>query len=214
MRPLTLKEPKPLLKINGKAIIDYVYESIPEEVDEVIVVVRYMGDKIKSHISENWRRKNIHFATGSDKGTAYSFLAASKYLKNERFLFLYGDEVPDPRDVKRCLNKDLSVLVFKSANPRANGIAYLREDGTIGEIVEKPNNPKSNMAVDGVMVINTDIFNYIPIRTKGEYYFSTMIDKFVEEHKVYPVMSTNFIGDVTKPEDLERVGELLKQRNE
>jgi UDP-N-acetylglucosamine diphosphorylase / glucose-1-phosphate thymidylyltransferase / UDP-N-acetylgalactosamine diphosphorylase / glucosamine-1-phosphate N-acetyltransferase / galactosamine-1-phosphate N-acetyltransferase len=214
MRPLTLHIPKPLLKISGKAIIDYAYESLPAEIEEVIVVVKYLSDQIKAHIRKNWSKKKVEFARGSDRGTAFSFLAARKYLHNEKFLFLYGDEVPDPRDVKNCLKKNLSILVFKSTNPRANGIAYLRKNGTIKGIVEKPDDPSSNTAIDGVMVLNTDIFDYMPLKTRSEYYFSTMIDKFVLEHNVYPVKSISFIGDVTTPKDLRRVGKLISLRNE
>lgn len=214
MMPLTLKTPKPLLKVNGKAIIDYVLESFTPEIDEVIIVVKYLGNQIKKHIGKENRSKRIKYVLGSVKGTAYSFIAAKKYLKNERFLFVYGDEIPNPRDVKNCLSKDLSVLVFKSKNPRANGIAYLRKDCTIKKIVEKPKKPKSDLAVDGVMVLNTNIFDYAPAFTNNEYYFSTMVGSFVHEHKVHSVKAINFIGDLTTPQDLERVGNILKSRHE
>ena len=214
MRPLTLKTPKPLLKVNGTPIIDYVLESFPPEIDEVIVVVKYLGGQIKSHIGKKNRGKKIRYVLGSDKGNAYSFMAANKYLDNERFLFVYGDEIPDPRDVKNCLTRDLSVLVFKSQNPEANGIAYLRKDGTIGRIVEKPKKPRSDDAVDGVMVLNTDIFSYTPAFTKGEYYFSSMVGSFVRDHKVFSINARDFIGDITTPHDLVRVGKILRARHQ
>ena len=72
----------------------------------------------------------IKYVTGSDKGNAYSFLATEKYLKDERFLLMYGDEIPNPSDVEECLEKDLSILTF---------------DGGI---------------YNGVMVLNTDIFEH------------------------------------------------------
>lgn len=214
MRPLTLKTPKPLLKVNGKPIIDYVFVALPKEIDEVIVVTKYLGNQIKEYLGDEHLDKKVHYASGSDKGSAYSFIAAKKYLENERFLFVYGDEIPDPKDVKNCLTKDLSILVFKSQNPQANGIAYLKKDGTIKKIIERPKNPKSNLAINGVMVLNTDIFNYKPSFTKGEYYFSTMVGLFVRDHKVYPVDARNFIGDLTAPQDLNRVGNIFKSRHE
>lgn len=213
MRPLTLKNPKSLLKVNGKAIIDYTLEALPPEITEVIIAVRYLRSKIKKHVGTKNRGRRVRYVMGSDRGTAYSFIAAKKHLKNERFLFVYGDEIPDPLNVKNCLAKDLSILVFKSRNPQANGIAYLRKDGTIKRIIEKPKKPKSNLAVDGVMVLNTDIFTYLPSLIKGEYYFSTMVGSFVSDHKVHPVNAKNFIGDLSAPQDLDRVGNILKSRN-
>lgn len=131
MMPLTKTIPKPLLKVNGKCLIDYVYESIPKEIDEVIVVVKYLKDQIIEHMaSKNGRR--IRFVEGSDKGSAYSFLATRKCLKRERFLLIYGDEMPSAKNVQGCLNEDLSILTYNF------GIK------------------------DGVMVLNTDIFKCHP----------------------------------------------------
>lgn len=212
MQPLTLKTPKPLLKVNGKAIIDYVLESLPAEIDEIIIVVKYLGIQIKKHVGQKKLGVNVRYVLGSDKGSAFSFIAAKKHLKNERFLVVYGDELPSQEDVANCLKKDLSILTFKSQNPQTSGIASLKRDGTIKRIVEKPKNPKSNLAANGVMVINTDIFTYSPTSTKGEYYLSALVDSFVHNHKVFPVNARSFIGDLTTPQDLIRVGKVLKAR--
>ncbi|MBI2405389.1 nucleotidyltransferase family protein [Candidatus Gottesmanbacteria bacterium] len=210
MRPLTLKTPKPLLKVNGKSIIDYVLGSFGPEIDEVIIVVKYLGSQIKKYIGEKNRGMKVRYALGSVKGSASSFMATKKYLKSERFLLIYGDEIPDPIDVKNCLAKDLSILVFTSKNPQANGIAFLKKDGTIRKIIEKPKSPKSNLAVDGVMVLNTDMFDYKPQMTRGEFYFSTMVGLFVRDHNVFAVNARDFIGDLTTPSDLARVEKLLR----
>ena len=214
MRPLTLTIPKPLLKVNGKPIIEYILESFPPQIDEVIIVVKYLGFQIKKHLGNKYRNLKIKYAQGSDKGTAYSFLAAKIYLHNERFLLVYGDEIPDPIDVQNCLAKDLSILTFKTQSPQACGIAYLRKDGTIVKIIEKPQKSKSDLAVDGVIVLNTDIFNYLPQLTKGEYYFSTLVGSFVRDYPVVPVLARNFIGDITSPHDLMRVRRLLRLRHQ
>ncbi|MCX6704105.1 MAG: nucleotidyltransferase family protein [Candidatus Woesebacteria bacterium] len=212
MRPLTLKTPKPLLKVNGKPIIDYALESFPPEITEVIIAVKYLGSKIRRHVGKKNRGMIVRYVLGSDKGTAYSFMAAKKYLKNERFLFVYGDEIPDKTDVANCLKKDLSILTFKSKNPQVNGIAYLSKDGSIRKIVEKPKSSKSNLGVDGVMVLNTDIFKYMPKLSRGEFYLSTMVGLFVRSHKVFPVKAKNFIGDIASPADLIRTGKILLAR--
>ncbi len=211
MRPLTLTTPKPLLKVNGKPIIEYVLASLPPQINEVIIVVDYLGNQIKEYIGKKNLKLKVTFVTGSNKGSAYSFMVARKYLSNERFLVVYGDEIPNPTDIKNCLTKELSILTFISHKPHAHGIAYLRKNGTIGSIIEKPKNPPSNLAIDGVMVVNTDIFTHItPSFITGEYYFSTLVGLFVRDHKVYPIPAQDFIGDITTPDDLLRVGKLLR----
>ncbi len=128
MMPLTADTPKPLLKVNGKPIIDYIFEVLPEEIDEVVVVVKYLGDKIKRHLRKR-KGVKITFVTGSSKGNAQSFLKAA-HLLDERFLLIYGDEIPMRTNVVNCLKEDLSVLTY--------------DEGVY----------------DGVMVLNADIVNY------------------------------------------------------
>jgi len=209
MRPLTLKTPKPLLKVNGKAVIDYILESFPPEIDEIIIVIRYLGVMIKKHLGISYHGVKIRYISSRTKGTGPDFMTTKKYLSDERFLFIYGDEIPNPADIKNCLKKDLSILIFKPKNPSACGMAYLRKNGTIKKIIEKPKRTTSRLAVDGVMVLNTDIYKRKPALTKGEYYFSSMVDLFVRDHKVFPVRSKNFIGDFTTPADLVRVEKAL-----
>lgn len=214
MRPLTFSEPKPLLKINGKPLIDYIIDSLTPEITEIIIVIRYLGDKIKDHLGNEYKDRRIFYIEGSDKGNAYSFLAAKPFINNERFMFIYADEFPNPKDVSNCLKHDLSVTVFESKNPKAHGLAYLNQDGSIKQIIEKPENPESNLAVDGIMVLNEKIFNYRAIsHPNGEFYFTSLLDQFVKEHKVWPVKTSGFIGDITTPLDLDRVGKLLLSPN-
>lgn len=213
MQPLTFKAPKPLLKINRRPILDYIFDSFPADITEVVIVVKYLGDMIKTKLGSKYRGRKIYFAEGSDKGTAYSFLSARPLIKkNERFLFVYGDEIPHPRDVKNCMKKELSVLVFESRKPKAHGIVILKKNGSILEVIEKPDKPKSNLAIDGAMVLNDRIFNYRPLpNSKGEYHFTSLLNQFCKDYDVWPVEALDFIGDITTPQDIERVSERLRQ---
>lgn len=183
MMPLTANTPKPLLKVDGKPLIEYVLESLPKEIDEIIIVVKYLGDQIKKRIGREYNGKKIIYVTGSNKGNAYSFLNTRKYLKEERFLLIYGDEMPNPLDVRNCLKKELSILTFK-------------KDG--------------KWVYDGVMVLNTNIFNHIPIYSDFELSFqSTMIDLFIRLHHVERIKSKSFVGEINTPEDITRVERIL-----
>lgn len=212
MRPLTLETPKPLLPINGRPILDHIFEALPEEITEVVVVVKYLGDKIKTYLGEEHRGKRVHYAEGSDKGTAYSLKAVEEFLNDgERFLFLYGDEMPLKENIEKCLRHPLGILVFNSATPETGGVALLRKDGTIAEIEEKPKKPKSNIVADGIMILDKSVFGYEPLpNSKGEFYLTSMLTQFVKGRSVRAVISDKFIGDITTPEDLKRVEESLR----
>lgn len=212
MRPLSLDTPKPLLQVNGKPMIEHILEAFPSEIDEVIIVVKYLGHKIKKHVGDKSRHMKVRYALGSKRGTAHSFIAAKQFLEGQRFLVVYGDDLAHPFDVANCLSKDLSVLVFESKNPKAHGIGYLRKDGTLEKIVEKPAKTKSTLGINGIMVLNTDIFKHSPRLTRGEYYFSSMLASFVKKHKVFPVKAKGTINSISTPDDLVRAGKIIKAR--
>lgn len=214
MRPLTDETPKPLLKIGGKTLLDWIFEALPKEVDEAIIAVRYLGDKIKDYCGNNFHGREIKYVLGSEKGTAYSFLATKEHLHEDRFLFIYGDEFPLSEDVEKCLEYQASILCWEVNDPWNHGIANLRVDGTIGSIEEKPKEPKSNLLSNGVMVLNKKIFNYSPEKNgKTEYFFTDMVNKFVQEEKVMAVISEQGIGGISSPADIERVEKILKNKN-
>ncbi|KKQ79283.1 MAG: hypothetical protein UT03_C0063G0001, partial [Candidatus Moranbacteria bacterium GW2011_GWD2_38_7] len=52
MKDLTDNVPKPMLQINGKPILAYKLEALPEEIDEVIFVVGYFGNQIQQYFGE------------------------------------------------------------------------------------------------------------------------------------------------------------------
>lgn len=212
MRPLTYKTPKPLLKINDRPILDYTLSYLPPEIDEVIIAVKHLGNQIKKHFGARNRHMRIRYVEGSDKGTAYSCMAAQRYLKNERFLVITGDDIPSRLDIKNCLAKDLSILVFKPLNSGVSAMAYLRKDGSIWRIIEKPKKTKAKLAITGIMVLNTDVFNYQPRLERGEYYFPSMVSQFCRDHRVFPVEASGFIGEITTPRDLTRVGKILARK--
>lgn len=214
MKALTNNTPKPLLKIGGKTLLDWIFEAMPEEVDEVIIAVRFFGEKIKHYCGENFHGRRIIYTEGSDKGTAYSFLSTKTYLHDDRFLFIYGDEFPLEEDVKNCLNFPASILCCEVSDPQNHGVANLRSDGSIDSIEEKPANPKSNLIANGIMVLNKKIFNYTPEKVgKAEYFFTDMVNKFIQEEKVMAVISKQGIGGISTPEDIGRVEKFLKSKD-
>lgn len=211
MRPLTLTTPKPMLKVAGKTLLDYIFEAMPPEITEAVIVTKYLGEQIRAYCGQVFHGRRIQYANGSDLGTAYSFLAAKPFITGDRFLFLYGDEFPDADDIKACLAHPASVVCWEMPDPWNHGVAILRPDGTIAEILEKPEHPATNLISDGVMVLNKKIFEYQPEKKpNGEYYFTSMVNQFVHDERVMAVKSEQKIGGISTPADIERVEKLLR----
>jgi len=55
LQPHTFSAPKPLLRVAGKTILDYVLAPLEAvQVDEIVFVVASMGDRIKEHVAKNY----------------------------------------------------------------------------------------------------------------------------------------------------------------
>ena len=65
MRPLTENIPKPLLQIQDRPLIEHIVERLPEEVDELIIVVGYLGEMIKQYCSDNFLGRPITYVEQS-----------------------------------------------------------------------------------------------------------------------------------------------------
>lgn len=213
MRPLTLATPKPLLRVGGKTLLDHIFEALPPEINEAIIVVRYLGGQIKNYCGGIFHGRKIIYAEGSERGTAYSFLASQPYIKEKRFLFMQGDDLPSKKDVISCLSYPASIVCWEEDDPWNHGVVALNKDGTIGGITEKPEKPKSNLIAGGIMVLNDKIFGCDLKETlaRGEFYFSGMVSQFVKTERVTAVISEwgPKVGGISTPADIERVEKLL-----
>lgn len=189
MRPLTLTTPKPLLEIQGKKIIDYVFDALPSEVDEVIVVVKYLGDKMKEHLGFEYKGRKVHYVEGSEQGNALGFLASRPYFKNgERLFIIHGDEPQRRVEIDACLERQFAWVCARVPDPTKVGVATIAPDGRITEVIEKPAAPKTNWSAMGTILVDTEIFKYEPkLHTNGEYHISSMLDQFLKDHPVYMV---------------------------
>ena len=62
MRPLTNDTPKPLIKVNGKALIDYKLDAAKQAgIKTVVVNVHYLADQLEDHLHQVQRPRNYHF---------------------------------------------------------------------------------------------------------------------------------------------------------
>lgn len=203
MMPLTQDVPKPLLKIAGKTVLDHIFETFPPEINEAVIVVKYLGDKIRAYCGNNFYGRKIQYAEGSEKGNAFSFLAAKPHVApDERILILYADEIPSRENIEKCLAHQYSWLCKKTTRPQAAGVAKFRPDNTIEEIIEKSPNLPSDIAAIGLMVMSGKVFGYEPQQhANGEYYLTGLLNKFLKEAKVCAVI-TEGSRSLTKPEDI------------
>ena len=95
MRPLTNKIPKPLVKVQGRALIDHVMDRLVEAgVKTIVVNIHYMGDQIKAHVE---KRKDVEIVISDETETILDsgggIFKALPHFKGEPFFHANADTV-------------------------------------------------------------------------------------------------------------------------
>jgi len=97
LKPITETIPKPLIEIaDGKTCLDIVIDSLQRVVDEIVIVVGYLGEKIKEYLSnKNFAIKvkvikNPYYAS---EGNLTSLLTARPFIEKEEFILTNADHL-------------------------------------------------------------------------------------------------------------------------
>lgn len=236
MRPLTLATPKPMIKICGRPLLEYIIDALPSGVDELVLVVGYLRDQIRDYFGDNFspapfldcvsrnsnfpvhkrcgvRRFKITYVVQENKLGTYHALKLCEHLlhSGERFLLIYADDLHDPRALKLCAeSENPSLVIDESKTPNRFGVVELAGDGSVAGIEEKPNNPKTNLVLTGVQLLTKEVMNFPAGKhSNGEYYLSDSIAQMIAAGiKVYAI-KTNFWLPIGYPEDIKKAEKLL-----
>lgn len=116
IRPISDNLPKPLIKIGGKTLIEYTLIALATAgIKEAIIVIGYLGEKIKGFLGNSYNGISIKYAVNDDyltTGTMYSFYK-SKELIDDDILLLECDLLYDHSMIDKvlsCEHKDLIVV--------------------------------------------------------------------------------------------------------
>ncbi|MBI2063383.1 MAG: NTP transferase domain-containing protein [Candidatus Yanofskybacteria bacterium] len=217
MRPLTLKTPKPMIKICGKPLLEHIIGILPSAVDELVLVVGYLQDQIKDYFKESFGRFKIVYIVQKEKLGTYNALKLCEGLlkTDERFFLLYADDLHGPRALEKCMgSKGPCLVIDENANPSKFGVVEISEDGSIKNIEEKPVHPKTNLVLTGAQLLTKEVLNFPARRhSNGEYFLTDSIDQMITAgHKIYAV-KTDFWLPMGYPEDIEGAEKLLSSRH-
>lgn len=211
MRPLTESLPKPLIKICGKTILDHIVEALPSEIDEVIMVVGYLEEKIKSYCGDNFYGRKIIYATQSDYsgGTGDALMCTKDYVTG-KFLFLNGDDIYGSEAIASIIKEDSAMFGVHSKTPERFGVIEQNEDNTLRDIVEKPENPTSNLININGYVLQPTIFDYATPKSDrlGEVLVTDMVSLYAEKNPI-KVIEQDLWLPIGYPEHIEAAEKVL-----
>ncbi len=222
LRPHTYTQPKALIPIAGKTILSFIVDQLHEAgINEFIFIIGYLGEKIEDYVKFAFPHIKYHFVQQSERwGTGHAIELAHEIVGNDEVFVALGDTICE-YDVKETIKSPYSMLgVKKVEDPRQFGVAEIGEDGFIAHVVEKPNIPKSNMALVGLYKIKETellygclkhLFNE-NIKTNGDYSFTNAIDSMIERGAQFKAFKVKNWFDCGKKETLlESNATLLKK---
>lgn len=213
MRPLTETTPKPMLKINGKPILEHILESLPANINRVILVVGYLHHKIHNHFGHHYGTRRIDYVVQPEKLGTYHALELCKDLieDGEKFILTYADDLHGADNFKKCSeSSSCSILTLEAEDPRKFGVVEVDERGQVVSIEEKPQDPKSNLVSTGVLVLDKNVFNYPAVRhSNGEYYLTDSIAQMIKAGHRFEAVRSNFWLPIGYPEDLIKAEKAL-----
>jgi len=210
LRPLTDVTPKPLLKVAGKPILEHNLRQLPSQVKEVILVVNYLKEQIKSYFGKEFFGKKITYIEQEEMlGTAHALWACKKYLKNEKFIAMNGDDFYYQEDMARCLSYDHCILVKKLNNlGRFDLVKTDKQDFLKGFIKNHLTN-SSGLVNIGFYVLSKNIFNYKMVSmANGEFGLPQTIISMTKDYPV-KIIRANYWLPVGFPEDLKKAEKWL-----
>ncbi|NLN93552.1 MAG: NTP transferase domain-containing protein [Candidatus Hydrogenedens sp.] len=156
--PLTLTRPKPLLPVMGKALLEHQLNSLEASVDEVIIIVGFLGDMIREHFGTQFGSMGLRYVEQKEqRGTGHAVLQTAEAVTGD-FLVLNGDDLYDPADLQLLAARPNAALAREVDDPERFGIFDIDADNRVLSLIEKPEKPRSNLANIGAYSFTPDIF--------------------------------------------------------
>lgn len=225
LRPHTYTQPKALMPIAGKTILSVIVDNlIAAGIDDFIFIIGYLGDKIQDYVATNYPSLKCSFVTQNDRrGTGHAIWLTRKEVGNDEVLIVYGDTICE-FDIATILNSNRSEIgVRRVDDPRSFGVAEINNEDIVTRFAEKPQIPKSNMALVGVYKIKETVrlFEALEklvgngVAADGEYHLTNALQKMVENGTSFHAFRVNNWFDCGKKETLlETNATLLKSMSE
>ncbi len=212
MAPLTDTIPKPMLSVLDKNLIEWKLHSLPKEVNHIILIIGYLGEKVRNYFGNSWNGVPITYLEQQElNGTGGAVLLA-KDIVIKKALILMGDDIYDPSDLQKLSEHDFALLVCDEGEEglkrkgqiiEENGLLVGINEGTI------QSDKKSSLINTGACVISKDYFSYPPIKfSETEYGLPHTLVSISNDIPV-KVLPTSFWIQITTPECITKAEIIL-----
>lgn len=224
--PLTFTNAKQLIPVANKPILFRVIESIHDAgIDDIGIVVGSTADQIKDAVGRGgrWGVNITYIHQEKPLGLAHAVKVSESFLGDDRFVMFLGDNVIQggiSTLIREFSSSDWNsqIVLTRIEHPEQYGVAELGEDGRIIRLIEKPKNPPSDLALVGIYMFDSHIFqavNAIKPSWRGELEITDAIQWLVDqEFRVHPYVHHGWWIDTGRPGDLLDANDLVLEEIE
>jgi glucose-1-phosphate thymidylyltransferase len=214
LRPLTYTSAKQLVPVANKPVLFYAIEAVVAAgITEVGLVVGDTAAEIEAAVGDGaaFGARVTYIRQEAPLGLAHAVLVAEDYLAGEPFVMYLGDNliaggIESLVDEFRTLGVNAEILLAEVPNPQQFGVAELGPGGGVVRLVEKPAEPKSDLALVGVYMFDAAIFESVRrIRpsARGELEITDAIQDLIDRGlAVHPHKVRGWWKDTGKVEDM------------
>ncbi len=221
LKPHTYSTPKVLLNVGGKPILGHILDKLLEEdVKKATFVIGHLGDKIIDYIESSYPSISSEFVEQKEmEGLGHAIYTAIPTFDDEEIFIILGDTIFDV-NLKEVFKKKRTALGVKEVDdPRRFGVAVM-ENGFIKRLVEKPQNPVSNLALVGLYYIadssalKKSLTQLVEknVRTKGELQLTDALQMMLDDGVKIATFPVDGWYDCGKPETLLSTNQYLLDR--
>jgi glucose-1-phosphate thymidylyltransferase long form len=222
LRPLTEDKPKGMVEVDGKPILTHCFERLVElGATELLVVVGYQKEVIISHYGDEFGGVPITYTHQREQaGLAHALLTVEEHV-DEDFMLILGDNIfaanlGDVVDRQRTDRADAAFLVEEVPMEEADryGVCDINGDGEVTDVIEKPENPPTNLVLTGFYTFTPAIFHachLVQPSTRGEYELSEAVDLLLRSGRTIDAIEMDgWRIDVGYPKDRDEAERRLQ----
>jgi len=170
LRPCTLVTNKHLLPVYDRPMVYYPIQTLLNAgIDEILLVTggEHAGDFLKLlGNGKSIGARDLHYTyQEGEGGIADALLLAEDFADGEKIVVILGDNIIETNIKKAVADfftqpTGAKVLLKEVPDPQRFGVARLDDRGRIVEIIEKPQDAPSNLAVTGIYMYDRDVFGF------------------------------------------------------
>ncbi|MEZ3172376.1 glucose-1-phosphate thymidylyltransferase [Halorubrum sp. RMP-47] len=222
LRPITHTGPKQLVPVANKPVLEYAIEDLKEAGITKIGII--LGNKGREEIQDilgdgsKYGVDITYIVQGNPLGLAHAAGCARDFVGDDDFVMYLGDNIlkSGVRDLVESFEAGdygAGIALQKVDDPQAFGIADVDDNGNVMELIEKPDDPPTNLALIGVYVFSPAVFDAIDELEpswRGELEITDAIQSLLEDgHAIDSHVVTGWWKDTGKPEDILEANRLV-----